>query len=438
METAVEIPVEITGRTTYSVTTMARRSRKTEVLLSGDAVENRQRFQTRVDAPLNAADIAAAKPAPEHKRPPAETHADGSQSAHERLRRQPKVIDARKHSDDAQTWDDEPLPNPVAEPAPVAHHAAAPADIELFAETAQPQAEVDIAPAPKPAPAPPTPQPKPAGKPAAATPAPKAPTPKQPARKTPTPKQSSRVAAKTMVESMVGRLRAETQRKGAITADDLEALQAEFDRQAEKLSLALERSFDSYVEARERAEWGMKRELPFDRIIVITFSELFMEQDFSRFDRVSRRMLPGFFLALNMMLGEDLVEEYQEQCQLIVSRLREERGEDFDWEMVYHHQQAKAVMLDAAATIASYFADYERRSTWFIDLINGHLGSLEGAPREEAGWEMTPAGFKRFLDRLFADLRQELATDTGKLRITKRHGAETCASIFEILETIET
>jgi hypothetical protein len=150
-------------------------------------------------------------------------------------------------------------------------------------------------------------------------------------KKAPPPKTRSRVVAKTMVGSMVGRLRAEAERKGSLTVDDLTALQAEFDRQAEKLSVALERSFNTYVEAKERAEWGLKRELPFDRVIVKAFSELFLEQDHSRFDWVSRRMLPGFFMALNMMLGEDLVSEYQEQCQLIVSRQREERGEAFDW-----------------------------------------------------------------------------------------------------------
>ena len=38
---------------------------------------------------------------------------------------------------------------------------------------------------------------------------------------------------------------------------------------------------------------------------------------------------------------------------------------------------------------------------------------------------MMPAGLKRFLDHLFADLRTLLAIDNGKLQITKRHGAGT-------------
>ena len=422
--------MEFPRRTTYCIAIMARRSRSTEVLLSGDVVDNRERFQTRDDAP------PAAKPDKPDARP---EKPDGPQSAHQRLRRPPKVIDARKSVPDAKvwspdaadgeseshekTWVEPAAENPVADATPP-RKLPPPPGIEFIEDPEAPK------PAPKPAP-------PPAAAPARPAPAPKAPTPKQPVKKAPTPKTSSRVAAKTMVGSMVDRLRAEADRKGSLTVDDLNALQAEFDRQAEKLSVALERSFDTYVEARERAEWGLKRELPFDRIVVKAFSELFLEQDYSRFDRVSRRMLPGFFLALNMMLGEDLVNEYQEQCQLIVSRLREERGEAFDWEQVYRHEQSKGLMLDAAVTIATYFADFERRAAWFTDLINANLGPLEGAPREEAGWEMTPAGFKRFLDHPFKELRQELATDSGKLRITKRHGADTCARIFEILEAIE-
>ncbi|MEK9752392.1 MAG: hypothetical protein VW338_04170 [Rhodospirillaceae bacterium] len=397
---------------------MARRSRTTRVLLSGDVVDNRQRFQTRDhDAiPASTKPAPAKAPEPEQKKP--QPRHEGPESAHQRLRRPPKVIDARKapgadgkvlSRDEPEggaeaagkAWETPAPANPTADIAPPRKLTPLPG-IELIEEDPRPRPSGDIAPPPAAAPA------------------------LKPA------------AAKTMVDSMVGRLRAEAERKGSLTVDDLTALKAEFDRQAKKLSVALERSFDTYVEAKERAEWGLKRELPFDWVIVKAFSELFLEQDYSRFDRVSRRMLPGFFMALNMMLGEDLVSEYQEQCQLIVSRLREERGKAFDWEQVYVHPQAKALMLDAAVTIATYFTDYTRRSTWFIDLINANLGSLGGAPREEAGWEMTPSGFKRFLDRLFAELREKLATDSGKLRLTKRHGADVCAKIFEILATIET
>lgn len=434
---------------------MARRSRNSEVLLTGDTIDNRARFQTRDRPPGKLVVDEEEKPADDSVEffvPEGDDHHykktdDAPAHAAKRLRRQPKVIDVRQNIPEPKVWKDD---------APQGDHPCAPAEW-TEPEPKNPTAKIET-PTPKATPDLPPPGPEKPAKPAADIAKPKTepkPTPKAekppaaPAKPKPkksaakakkplTPKQSSGAVAKTMVNSMVGRLRAEAERKGSITVADLDAMQVHFNQQAEKLGQVLEKSFESFIEARDRAEWGLKRDLPFDRIIVKSFSELFLEQDYSRFDRVSRRMLPGFFMALNMMLGEELVDEYQEQCQLVVERLRREMGDSFEWDSVYETRDAKALMLDAAITIATYFGDYERRSNWFIELINGHLGGLEGAPKEEAGWEMTPASFKRFLDHLFAELRAELATDSGKLRITKRHGADTCANIYEILEEIET
>jgi len=394
---------------------MARRSRNTEVLISGDAVDNRQRFTTRERAPLQSTDIPATAPEPEAAPAPKPKPSLGPEDASKRLRRQPKVIDARKIKPAEKTPEPDEPETPEAEDEFEPRKSPEP---ELKPAPAKPEPDLMPPAAEKPAP----PPPKPAAEKPPEKPVEKPKSKKQPA----TPKQSAKVAATVMVDSMVGRLKSEAQRKGSISVAYLDAMQAEFAKQAEKLSQALERSFDSFVEAKERAEWGMKRDQPFDRVIVKAFSELFLDEDYTRFDRVSRRMLPGFFMALNMMLGEELVNEYQENCQLLVERLREEHGSAFDWELVYGQPEAKALMLDAAITIA----DYDRRSNWFIELINGNLGPMDGAPKEEAGWEMTPTGFKRFLDHLFKDLRDALATDSGKLRITKRHGAETCAQIF--------
>jgi len=38
-------------------------------------------------------------------------------------------------------------------------------------------------------------------------------------------------------------------------------------------------------------------------------------------------MLPGFFMALNMMLGAEVVEEYQEKCRRMVEVSREDSKE---------------------------------------------------------------------------------------------------------------
>ena len=54
-----------------------------------------------------------------------------------------------------------------------------------------------------------------------------------------------------------------------------------------------------------------------------------------------------------------------------------------------------------------------------------------------AGWQLNHAGLKNFLNALLGDLRANLETDNGKMRITKRFGADTCADLFDILTRIQ-
>ena len=199
------------------------------------------------------------------------------------------------------------------------------------------------------------------------------------------PKESSSVMAETVVNSFVETLKAEaTRRGGSLMVADLDNLKSEFSDQIKALTSVFEDSFDAFVKAREMAELDRKRDLPFGRIVIKQFSHLFAER--GGFDRVTRRILPGFSLALNMMLGTEAVEECQENCRLIVARMREERGDVFDWDDVYSSQEIGAIVLDTQVKVAAHFADYEKRREWFMELINNHL---------------TPAEIIRFRDRAF-------------------------------------
>jgi len=236
---------------------------------------------------------------------------------------------------------------------------------------------------------------------------------------------------------MVDRVREEALKKGSLTVDDIDAMKGEFDKQAAALTETFEQSFEDYVKARERADWDQKRDYPFDRIIVKRFSPLFNETDMSRFDRVSRRMLPGFFMALSMMLGPEEVDEYQEKDRMIVGRLREDLGDSFDGENVYANRDGRMLALDALVGIAVQFEDFERRSEWIVDLINGHLTSATDSDRADAGWEMGPAAVKNFPGALLADLRRALDSKPGKTRIIKRHGADVIRTINSVFRQID-
>ena len=118
-----------------------------------------------------------------------------------------------------------------------------------------PQATVPVAPPlaqPQSAAVPPPAQPQ------AAQPLPVPP----PAAKEPAPidmstaKGASDALATTMVQGFVEQMKAAAKAKGGhLTVQDMEDMQAEFDRQTQALSGALERSFGAYVKAQERSNF---------------------------------------------------------------------------------------------------------------------------------------------------------------------------------------
>ncbi len=293
----------------------------------------------------------------------------------------------------------------------------------------------DIPPPAQPAePAPPPPPPvKPPAPPPAKPPAKTAP-PQQTEFDLSTAKGASDALANTMVQSFVDRMKAAAQAKGGhLTVQDMEDMQDDFDRQTQALSGALEKSFEAYVKAQERSDWDQQRNFPFDRLVVKKFAGLFKDGDALGPDDICRRMLPGFFVALGMMLGPDVVEEYQDQLRAVVDRIRAGGGV-FNWGNVYKDPSAKDISLDAEVALAQHFDEYDKRSEWFINMINGHLTPVGAdAHANVKDWEMNPAGFKKFLNALMNDLIARLDTDSGKMAITKKFGAETCADLFDIL-----
>ena len=289
---------------------------------------------------------------------------------------------------------------------------------------------------PPPAPPPAQPQPQPQAQPAPApSPAPAA---ESPPMDMSSPKDVSKALADTVVTALVDKLKAEAEARGGhLTSQDLEAMQADFNRQAEALSSVFEQSFEVYVRARERAVWDQQRNYPFDRLMVKKFSNLFRDGGEIGPDDLSRRMLPGFFVALGMMLGTEVVEKYQVKCRGIVEKVQASGKSVFNWDDVYADEVAETVSLDAEVAIAGYFEDFDKRAEWFIELVNAHLTPPEPGMGAAAGWELNRAGLKKFLGALLTDLSANLDTDNGKMRITKRFGADTCANLFDILTKIQ-
>ncbi len=295
-----------------------------------------------------------------------------------------------------------------------------------------------VAPSPPP---PPTPTPpKPAAKKTAA-PASK-PAPKKTAKPAPienpaSAKDVSAVLVNDTVGSLVDDLKAKARANGGmLSLDDLEAMETDLAQKTQAIQQQFETAFEDYAVAVDRMKWSAERGDPFFRLLIKQFSHLFKER-ISR-KTISRRMLPGFFMAVGMLLGPDAVERNHDRCGSIVARLKGEVGEErFDWELFYTAQDAITVSLDAQLLIAARFANYDRRMGWFIELVNSHLAQ-EATSEAERKWQLTEHGARRMLDALMSDLRKVLSAQKGRERLIKRHGADAVTDAISALKRLLT
>ncbi len=255
-----------------------------------------------------------------------------------------------------------------------------------------------------------------------------------------TPAGQSRALAETIVNSFLDRLRVEAAKHGDhLSSANIEALRHEFERKADALQAVFQRSFEDYVHARERAFWDNAREFPFDRQLVATFAGLFPSPG-SGLGAVSlsRRMLPGFFIALTLMISAEMLEDFQRRAREQVDALKAAKGEAFSWRDVEASPEIAEIVIEALVLIVLYFDPPEKRRHWFIALVNDHLGAAN-VDREGAGaqsWQMTDSHFDAFVGALFTPLHQALAMESGRFRITRRFGAEVCANLPMVLEKL--
>ena len=295
-----------------------------------------------------------------------------------------------------------------------------------------PRKPASSAPAPKPAP--------PALKPVPASVAAKPALP--PAKRIAPPanaKEASKALAANTVGTFVDQMRnAAAANGGMLTLDDIDKMQAQMADSAKQIERQMETAFEQFANAQERQRWSSARRDVFFRLLVKQFSHLFKEPASRK--TVSRRMLPGFFMATAMLLGPDAVEKYQDRCRNIVARLKDDAGTgNFDWDVFYNERDALTVSLDAQVLIAAGFVDFDKRANWFMTLVNSHLSPAgESAAEAEQRWELAEPGMRRMLDALFGNLRKVLSSEKGRERLLKRHGQEVVGNALQALKRVLT
>ena len=144
---------------------------------------------------------------------------------------------------------------------------------------------------------------------------------------------------------------------------------------------------------------------------------------------LSRRMIPGFNLAVDKMIGPTLYEQCQRKSQAILDRNRPGGGA-LDWNRIYADSEANALANDVLVVVAHSFANFAHRRTWFLDLVNSHLSS-DGDPH----WRLTDSGFAELMHALFADLRAAMLSTPKAVRA--RYGDHTFDALREFFRRLE-
>ena len=216
--------------------------------------------------------------------------------------------------------------------------------------------------------------------------------------------------------------RAEAQ-NGSLSAADIREALARFKEQpGEDTTEFFQEAWHECTFAVERLRWDQERRYPFERLMVNTFVHLLPTGDQVPIEgeHLSRRIIPGFVAAMLQMLGEELSDKYEEFCRSMVSRLKAQHGNAFNWDMVHDDPDAAEVVSEVLITISHHFIDLKKRRRWLTDVINGHMGAPTAAqdvPFEDLECHM-------LISAMYQPLRDAMNTPEGEERITERYGRD--------------
>lgn len=174
----------------------------------------------------------------------------------------------------------------------------------------------------------------------------------------------------------------------------------------EPLTDILKSSLENYARTQVPKFARNIRSTTLERILVQPIEHLFAKQSDDVEPRLSRRLLPGLFRSLNMMLGENTLSEYRERAQQTASELSELYGPDFGWDFLYNDPNAKKLLLDALVGMTGAFSNFPHRVSWLVDIINSTIHQSARSNDRTASWQIGEAGCLMLLREMFEPLRK--------------------------------
>ncbi|MBL4613867.1 MAG: hypothetical protein JKY27_03205 [Magnetovibrio sp.] len=249
----------------------------------------------------------------------------------------------------------------------------------------------------------------------------------------------SRAMAQVVVSTFTERLKEEAQKHGgSLSQRHIDELNIDFQAKAGLLTRVFEQAFSDAAREQEELKWHAIKRPAFDRLIVKRFEQLFIQRgvDSVPHGTISRRILPGFFLGLNMMLGPEALERYQWRCDTALERIMKGRL-PVGWNLVDQDAEVHTVILDAQYAIALHFEDVQHRSDWFVQIANAHLAPISYADAPDAQWELTPRALRVMAKHLLGDLKKAVDDNVAWQHLAERHEGADRHKIALILERLD-
>lgn len=220
---------------------------------------------------------------------------------------------------------------------------------------------------------------------------------------------------------------------GSLSAPEIRAIgQLFLTQDLPSFRQTFQRVFDDCTQRRDAQKWSGIRKQPFDRILMKKFAHLFPPRDGDDGGQgvLSRRIIPGFNLAVTKMIGPSLHEQCHRKTRAIMDRHPGSGG--YLWDDIYADRDARLLVNDVLMLVAHYFTDFAKRQAWFMDMVNGHLAP---AQPDEGFWQLTQHGFSELMRALFADLRH--ARRTAPKDLSARYGEQSTLALDKFLAELD-
>jgi len=227
-----------------------------------------------------------------------------------------------------------------------------------------------------------------------------------------------------------------------LTIDDIRSF---LDGYKAKAIVADQSSFKAHFQRclvrREQEVFDPNRRAPFKRVLTMRFIDLFPAE--GALDGsgayVSRRMLPGLFLAFEKMVGSEPFAQGHGVC---IDALEASKNADgvAIWEDLYALPAVMDAVDDMLMRLVSHFDNPMKRVMWMLTIINNDLADpldfdFEGDANKD--WQLDEHGLINVLRHLFRGLRHRLKDKAHAQALSHKYGQTSARQLVALITALD-